>query len=76
MKKINVNENENFFTVEQREALTKCHNEFFYAMMADRMADQVKEEKMALRKLQEVMPNVVEFHAYFDGTGDIIYLAD
>ena len=74
MMRINVNEHN--FTAEEREALTKCHNEFFYAMMADRVADQEREERMALRKLQETMPNVIEFHPNYDGKDDVVVLAN
>ena len=76
MKRIIVNENENLFTAEQREAITECHNKYFEATMADSKTEN-KEKAQALAELRTVLPDVVMFIAnFFTGNDTLIMKGD
>ena len=76
-RKMRIEVNEKNFTAEELKAFTTCHNAYFYAMMCDRVADQEREERAALKKLQEVMPNVIAFYPnYNNGENDVVVLAN
>lgn len=72
MTRITLHENENLFTTEQREAITRCHNKYFEAHMADSKTEE-KEEREALKELRTFIPDVVMFIPnFFTGNDTLI----
>ena len=63
-----------FLTTEQREAISKAHNAYFYAAMSDSCIRTIQEERTAKQQLKQIFPNLIDFIADFDDCNDTLIL--
>ena len=72
MKVVKLEEIKATLTEEQKQAIEKCHNAYFYAEMSDDFGTTIREKQEALEELKKHFKNLVGFSGDFYNGNDTL----